>query len=115
MDRLSKRFIKHIKNKYDGTVYYPYNPISDIAIQLNASEKELNDCIDFLEENQYVKKLNSDKKASLVGVTLTHMGNNYRYFQRQKFYKYVIDKWIDFFAMLISLSAIIISVISLLR
>ena len=114
MDKTSKRVMLYIGNECSGTLNFLRIPIEDAAEQTGVSTQAFLQCLSFLEGCGYVTKLRTSSGKSF-GVSLSHKGKNYRYFRRQQIFAYIADKWIDFFALITSIIAVIISVLALLK
>lgn len=112
MDKTSKRVMRYIESECNGTLNFLRIPIGDATEHIGISTQDLQQCLSFLEEDGYVTRLRTSS-GNFCGVSLSHKGRNYRYFRRQQILAYVADKWIDFFALVSSVVAIIISVIAI--
>ncbi len=119
MDKLSKQILERLIHEEKGPEYICSfgGSLGDIDIknfsdELKCSSETVKSAVRFLHERGYLEyqTLRNDP----IGFHLSHMGLNYKYFRRQEILKYVADKWIDFFALLLSVAALVTSIISLL-
>ena len=88
-----------------------------VAASLGVSMSYAVDAIDYLVVDGYLERLyvdKSDGEKIVIGVKLTHKGKHYKYFERQKVKAYIAEKWIDFFALILSVGALAISITALL-
>lgn len=68
--------------------------------------------IRYLESCGYIEIIKTQRGAHL-GVRLSHIGLHRREFGRQEILKYLADKWVDILALVVSLIALLISILSL--
>lgn len=71
--------------------------------------------IRYLEEKGYVEIITSANSGAHLGVCLSHKGRNRKEFAMQEVLRYLGEKWIDFFALLTALGALVLSIVALLR
>mgnify|MGYP000351463469 CR=1 FL=1 len=123
MDKTSKKIIQTLIAGGKGTEYicaYSSNwiglcdiAIDDLAQKLSMPTEDIRAASRFLVEKGYLEYQKAGDRNA--GFHLSHQGLHYKYFRRQKILKYIAEKWIDFFALLLSICALIVSVISILR
>lgn len=90
--------------------------LDSLAAKFNMDSEDLKALVRYLNslgylEYMYMRLSSGDKKAR--GFYLSHKGLNWKHFQREELIKYLKDKWIDFFAFLLSFAALIVSIIAL--
>lgn len=122
MDKTSKKIILKLQNCGKGTEYIcAFDEawsssmdcvIDDLAKELGYQTEDVRSAVRFLHEQGYLEYTTS--RGRNIGFHLSHKGLNYQYFRKQEILRYIADKWIDFFAMLLSVAALVISIISLL-
>ena len=71
-----------------------------------------NALVRFLEADGYLESVMSSH-GNRLKVSLSHKGLHWKEFRRHEVIAYLEDKWIDFFALLASVAAIVMSAISL--
>lgn len=87
--------------------------IDDLAKKLSMPTEHIRAASRFLVENGYLEYQKAgDRKA---GFHLSYKGLNWKYFRREEILRYIADKWVDFFAAVISLLSLVISIIALLQ
>lgn len=121
MKRLSGRVLDALK-KNGNCFAVVFNPnhatdgnvlFADLARTLKQSDDKLYDQLRFLEQEGYLLKLTLPHSGKCLGYRLTDKGAVWRDHVRQARKQYLLEKWIDLFALLISVSALILSIISL--
>lgn len=129
MDKSCKSVIKYFlshgdtaKCFYNSEYVYQTKKQSCFSFQslaeyLGLDEESLHKCIRYMEESGWIEYQNmrTSNRSIRIGFFLSHKGKNYKYFRRQEVKKYIAEKWIDFFSLLLSVAALIISIISLLQ
>lgn len=109
LDKSSKALLEFMNGIPSKTIDY----ISDFQWPPSVGdEDEFLALVRFLEEKGYLESIKTQMGHS-VGTRLSHKGLHWKEFRRQEILLYFEDKWIDFFALLVSIAAIILSVISL--
>lgn len=112
MDRKSKIFLRFMDQQPEKEILY----IDDIIYPEGlGDEDDILALIRYLEETGYLETIQASNSGAILGVCLSHKGRNRRYFAWQEFLRYIEDKWIDFFALLAAIGALIISIIALLK
>lgn len=123
MDKSSKKILQALIEGGKGTQYIcAYDSawvgladisIEDMAQKLSMSVEDIKAASKFLAENRYLEYQKAgDRKA---GFHLSHKGLNWKYYRREEILRYIADKWVDFFAAVISLLSLVISIIALLQ
>lgn len=109
LDRKSRKFLKDLKKTPEGKLNW-----KPLEFPKNYGGKtEFTAMLDYLEDNGYVTVPRDDSMNSL-GVCLAHKGFHLREFRRKEFLKYLAEKWVDFFAMLMAAGSLVVSIIALL-
>jgi hypothetical protein len=115
MDKTSKKVLNHLISNGGCDKYIYWGEDFDTLVQtLNLNSEDLRADIRYLHDCGYIdyqKFSNSDRNASF---SLSHKGLHWKYFRRQAILQYILEKWIDFFAMLVSFISLAIAIISLL-
>lgn len=115
MDKTSKKILNHLIASGGCDKFIRWGDEFDaLAHTLNLNSEDLRANIRYLHECGYIdyqKFSNSNRNASF---SLSHKGLHWKYFRRQSFLQYLSEKWIDFFAMLISFVSLVLAMISLL-
>ncbi|WP_066454476.1 hypothetical protein [Anaerotruncus rubiinfantis] len=106
MDKTSKRVLRFLENQ-ENKFWHFGNGIPD-----EFEEQTFILAIKFLESREYVEIERTDLGAPRV-VRLSHFGVNRKRYKIEDFLRYVRDKWIDFLALIIAISAFIQSCIAL--
>lgn len=123
MNKTCKKILQTLIKGGKGTQYIcAYDPawvgladisIEDMAQKLSMSVEDIRAASKFLAENRYLEYQKAgDRKA---GFHLSHKGLNWKYYRREEILRYIADKWVDFFAAVISLLSLVISIIALLQ
>lgn len=123
MDKSSKKILQALIAGGKGTQYtcaYSSNwigfcdiTINDLSKSISMPTEDLRAASRFLVENGYLEYQKiGDRKA---GFHLSYKGLNWKYYRRQEILRYIADKWVDFFAAVISLLSLVISIIALLQ
>lgn len=108
LDRNSKKFMNYLKSQPNYEIEWD----SDVPDKFGDWDK-LRILIRYLMSLGYIESTYYSNGTSR-GLQLTYMGVNWKKFKRQQLLKYLEEKWIDFFALLISFMALVISAISIL-
>ena len=94
--------------------YYDWNDIWEfvqIKYQQKISDIEYISALNNLHNQGFITFADKHKTA----FSLNSCGRYYTEYIRNKIINYILDKWIDFFALIIAIAALIISIISLLK
>lgn len=67
-----------------------------------------------LQKTGYLDTLIIDDAKTIHRLELSYLGMTYRQAARRQVMKYIADKWIDFFALVVSIAALVIALLSLL-
>lgn len=114
MDKNSKMVLNYlIKNGGCEKAVFFSSDLDDMAEDLQVDSEDLRANVRFLHEIGYIdyqKFSGTDRNAAFA---LSHKGLHWKYFRRQEIIRYLEDKWIDLFAMLLSLISLILSVIAI--
>ena len=123
MDKTCKKILQSLINGGKGTQYIcAYEPIwlgmcnitiEDLAKGISVSTEDVRAATRFLVENGYLEYQKASEKK--VGFHLSYKGLHWKYYRRQEILRYIADKWVDFFAAVISLLSLVISIIALLQ
>lgn len=125
MDRTCKRILNDMIGQGKGTkfvyglsetgVYLYGASIDDLAKTLELSVDDVMAAVRYLEAENYLEYQKTVSKNSIhnIGISLSHKGLNWKYFRRKEILDYIADKWVDFFAALIALLSLIISIVAL--
>lgn len=109
LDRKSCKFLKDLKKTPEGKLSW-----KPLEFPKNYGGKtEFTAMLDYLEDNGYVTALR-DNNMNSRGARLAHKGYKLREFRRKEFLKYIAEKWVDFFAMLMAAGSLVVSIIALL-
>lgn len=100
VDKISKQVLQYLLNCPDCT--FSVNK----GFPSNIPAKELLSSIDFLEEEGYLTTVRVPNGA-LVSATLTHKGKHPKEFNSIALKRYLLDKWVDILALVISILAFI--------
>lgn len=100
IDKISKKVLNYLLNCPDCT--FSVNKGFPDSIPRN----EFLSSIDFLEENGYVTTRRVSGNA-LLSATLTHKGKHPKEFNSIALKRYLLDKWVDILALIISIAAFI--------
>lgn len=116
MDKDSKVLINYLISKGGCRHSVSFSSGIDlVASELKVDTESLRATVRYLHKTGYIdyqKFVNSEKIAAFA---LSHKGENWKYFRRREILNYIAEKWIDFFAAIISVISLVISVISALR
>lgn len=100
LDKTSKQVLQYILNCPDCT----FSVNKDFPDFL--SRDAMLTCIDYLEENGYVTT-HRVSGSVLLSATLTHTGRHQKEFNSIALKRYLLDKWVDILALIISVLAFI--------
>lgn len=112
VDKISKQVLRYLLNCPDCT--FSVNK----GFPSNIPTEELLSSIDFLEKEGYLTTSRVPSGA-LISATLTHKGKHPKEFNSIALKRYLLDKWVDILALVISIFAFIgayrVEIIALLR
>ena len=115
MDRLSKRLLSYLNSADQPSAKY-HDFVSDIDKIANALETDtetLRAAVRYLESDGYLKYLCNNTGDYVMAFYLDHKGLHWKEFRREEILRYLSDKWIDCFSLLVSFLALVISGIAL--
>lgn len=116
MDKNSKKLIKYLLSKGGCSYSVSFSSgIDSVAAELNIKVESLRATTRYLHEIGYIDYQKFSKSEKIAAFALSHKGENWKYFQRKEIIDYIAEKWIDFFAAIISVISLVISIISALR
>ena len=114
MDKTSKQIMKYLSSKGKGSEYICRfdEEFENLSTSLRVPLEDLCASVRWMESNGILEyQRYGSGKAS--GFHLSHVGVNWKYFRKKEIIKYVEEKWIDFFSLLASVAALVISIIAL--
>lgn len=116
MDKNAKALIKYLSSHggCDKFIFFGSSGFESLASELGVGPESLRSTVRYLHDCGYIdyqKIHGSDKNASF---SLSHKGENWKYFRRLTILNYISEKWIDFLAVIVSVVSLIVSVISAL-
>ena len=122
MDKLSKTLLREMISR-GGSVEYFCSfdeewkiqdgcSLDELALKFGQETENLKACVRELERNEYLEYQSAG--PANVGFCLSYKGLNWKYYRRKEILSYIADKWIDFFSLLLSVSALLVSIIALL-
>ncbi len=126
MDKVCKEIIKRMISGKPSTEYVcsfsgsllagSGTTIYELSDAIGVDPEDIRAAVRFLESAGYVEyqTMKSPSKGSIIaGFHLSHKGLHWKYFRRKEILNYIADKWVDFFAALIALLSLILSIIAL--
>lgn len=114
MDKTSRKILKYLRAK-DTEFTCDFNDGLDfLSAEIHVPTDTARAAIRWLKEQGYLEYIKYTS-GGIAAFHLSHMGRHLAYFTRKALLKYIADKWIDFFALLISIGALTLSLIALLR
>lgn len=96
VDKISKQVLQYLLNCPDCTF------LVNKGFPVNIPTEELLSSIDFLEEEGYLTTSRVPNGA-LISATLTHKGKHPKEFNSIALKRYLLDKWVDILALIISI------------
>lgn len=87
--------------------------IDDLAKELSMLERDVRSASELLIASGFLEYQKSSQGNA--GFHLSYKGLHWKYYRRKEILKYIADKWVDFFAAVISLLSLVISIIALLQ
>lgn len=115
MDKHSKLVLKYPNQKGGCDYCVDFGEdIEKMAANLNVDVENLRANIRYLHDNGYIDYQNTSSGFT-YSFSLSHKGIYWRGFRNQERLKYIRDKWTDILATIISLIALIVSIIALLQ
>lgn len=114
MDKQAKTLIKYLIDNGGCSKPVFFSDLDTHAKTLNTSAESLRATVRYLNETGYIDYQKSNKSDRNVSFSLSHKGENWKYFRKKEILNYIAEKWIDFFAAVISVVSLVISVISMI-
>ena len=103
IDSTSKKVLHYLYNLPDFTF--------DVNKQLNPPDflnwDSFLSCLDYLEQEGYIRITRIGANQAFLSAVLTHKGRHFRAFNSIALKRYLLDKWIDLIALIISIIALI--------
>ena len=113
MDRLSKKVVKYFLAHNCDVTYG--KGVDNIKNEIKTKrDTDIDECLINLVETGYLRIEDGASTKQVNRYILTHKGREWKYYRRIQLFDYLKDTWIDFFAMLVSVAALVMSIISLL-
>lgn len=114
MDKTSRKILKYLKSRDAEFACNFDDGLDCLSAEIQVPTETARAAIRWLKEQGYLEYIRYTS-GGIAAFHLSHMGRHLAYFTRKALLKYIADKWIDFFALLISLGALTLSLIALLR
>lgn len=116
LDKLSRKILKKMNSDKTPSekIYSLGEGLEKMSGELKSDTGTVRAAIRFLEQNEYLKFARTSG-GNTIGFYLDHKGLHWKEFRRGELRKYIRDKWIDFFALLVATSALVMSILSLLN
>lgn len=114
MDKQTKTLIKYLLDNGGCDKIIFFSDLDTHAQNLNMNTESLRATVRYLNETGYIDYQKSSKSDRNVSFSLSHKGENWKYFRKKEILNYIAEKWIDFFAAVISVVSLVISVISMI-
>lgn len=109
LDKGCRDFLDFLDSRPEKTFLYTD---SDEYPDSLGDESQFFALVRYLGKLGYVETIKSNM-GNPMGVRLSYKGIKRKAFRRQEMLRYVEEKWIDFFALLISLAALITSIVAI--
>lgn len=109
LDKTSLAFLDFLEQQPDGKFFYENDPPEHLP-----QKGRLLALVNYLEARDFVETIRKPPSNYSAGVQLTHKGYCRKEFRKHETRLYWKDKWIDCVSLLVSIAAIIISLIALL-
>lgn len=117
LDRLSKKILYYMQTSSENPsdAYYDFDEdLDEIAERIASDSESVRAAVRYLEENEYIK-FGHTSSGYTTCFYLDHRGLHWKEFRKQEIIKYLEDKWIDFFALVVAFAALVISVLTWLQ
>lgn len=108
LDKASRKFLAYLESQPGGKISLLQSIDAPDGIQ---EAWQLMTLLEFLEHREYVKIIRARGTNNATGVQITHKGRMRKEYRRQEVLRYFVDKWVDFFAMLIALISLVVTVL----
>lgn len=115
MDKQAKTLIKYLLDNGGCDKFIFFSDLDTHAQNINMNTESLRATVRYLNETGYIDYQKSNKSDRNVSFSLSHKGENWKYFRKKEILNYIAEKWIDFFATVISVISMTISIISALK
>lgn len=103
LDRFSKRVITFLQDQADGMFLYS----GDLPGYL-MPESKFFAAIRYLHKKELIEII-KNQNGTHIGARLSHEALHYKEFLLANFLRYILDNWIEFVALIASITAIVIS------
>lgn len=114
LDRFSKKFLRHLNSaKSPDSTMYDFLELEELSQPLCCTPNEIKLNAEYLKDLGYIKYI-PNQHGKPAAFMLSHKGLHWKEFRRQEILKYLKDKWIDFFSLVVSFIAVTLSLIALL-
>lgn len=115
MDKTSKQILEHLISEGGCKIVVNFQEELDaLSASFEMDSENFRAAIRYLHDLGYLDYVYYSKSEKVYGFQLSHKGLNWKSFRKQEILRYLSDKWIDFFATLLSFGALIVSVIALI-
>jgi len=111
LDELDKQILEFMLHKSDVPSKQEYNFDSDLvgmAENLKSDPETIRAAVRDLEKKEYVIYI-QNQYGIPMRFSLDHKGLHWKEYRRQEIMRYLEEKWIDFFALLVATVALIVS------
>lgn len=108
LDKTSKQFLAYLESQPQHQMSW-----SGKLPETFGNSDELRAMVRYLNQLGYTESITT-QYGTPIAVQLSHKGLKRREFHRQEVIAYLEEKWIDFLSLLVSLAALILSIIALL-
>lgn len=114
MDKLTKGILKFLNSKPNASSLHCNfdSDLQRIAKELGTDKEAIRSCVRWMEEHGFIKFI-KDSSGRNAMFYLDHKGLHWKEFRRREIIRYLEDKWIDCLAMLLSLAALILSIMNM--
>lgn len=118
VDKTCKKILDKMISEGKGTEYICTwgDELASFAASIGVPTEDVRAAVRYLKETGYLEFQmyhSSNGSSHSRGFFLSHRGLNWRYFRRKEVLDYIADKWVDFFAALIALLSLVISIAAL--
>ncbi len=103
LDRLSKKFLDFLDEQPDSE--FSYLDDAEYPEEFGDTDKLLS-LVQHLNSEGYVENITTHS-GQIIGVRLSHLGLHRKEALGQKIKEYILEKWIDFLALIIAIIALI--------
>lgn len=103
LDKSSRKVIAFLQSQGDSRFMY-YN---DFPADLG-DKSDVFATIRYLQKKELVEII-KDQHGNHIGVQLSHEARHYKEFTRVNFLRYILDHWIEFVALIVSIVSIVIA------